>query len=101
MRRRDFLAATLLPLAARAQGNDVIAELEKQIPARMEEASVPGLSIALVQDGKILWRRGFGVKDAASKQPVDNDTLFEAASVSKTVFAYAVLKLCEKGVIGL
>jgi CubicO group peptidase (beta-lactamase class C family) len=67
----------------------------------MEEAIVPGLSIALIKDSKLLWRRGFGVKDSASKEPVDNDTVFEAASVSKTVFAYAVIKLCEKGVIGL
>jgi CubicO group peptidase (beta-lactamase class C family) len=41
------------------------------------------------------------VKDNDSKAPVDNDTIFEAASVSKTVFAYAVMKLCEKGTIGL
>ena len=67
----------------------------------MAEAKSPGLSIAIITDAKILWRRGFGVRDAASKEPVDNDTVFEAASVSKTVFAYAVMKLCEKGVIGL
>ncbi len=67
----------------------------------MEEAIVPGLSIALIEDGKLLWRRGFGVKDSASKEPVDNETVFEAASVSKTVFAYAVMKLCEKGVLDL
>jgi CubicO group peptidase (beta-lactamase class C family) len=47
------------------------------------------------------WRRGFGVKDSASKEPVDNDTIFEAASMSKPVFAYAVIKLCEKGVMNL
>jgi CubicO group peptidase (beta-lactamase class C family) len=41
------------------------------------------------------------VKDSVSKAPVDNDTVFEAASISKTVFAYAVMKLIEKGVIGL
>jgi CubicO group peptidase (beta-lactamase class C family) len=50
---------------------------------------------------KLLWRRGFGVKDSASKEPVDNATVFEAASVSKTVFAYASLKLCEKSVLDL
>ncbi len=67
----------------------------------MEEAMVPGLSIALIQDAKLRWRRGFGVKDTASKKPVDNDTVFEAASMSKPVFGYAVMKLCEKGVINL
>jgi CubicO group peptidase (beta-lactamase class C family) len=75
--------------------------LESEITKRMEEAKVPGLSIAIIKDGKLFWRRAFGVKESASKEPVDNDTLFEAASVSKTVFAYAVMKLCEKGVINL
>src|SRR6266699_426718 len=46
-------------------------------------------------------RRAFGVKDAASKVPVDDATMFEAASMSKPVFAYAVLKLCERGVLDL
>src|SRR5207248_1472461 len=41
------------------------------------------------------------VKHAASKETVDMDTVFEAGSTSKPVFAYAVLKLCEKGVMNL
>jgi CubicO group peptidase (beta-lactamase class C family) len=115
IRRREFLVQSsraalsfpLLPLVAGAQGNHsvpwetLVADLEKQIPRLMEEAMVPGLSIALIQDAKLRWRRGFGVKDTASKKPVDNDTVFEAASMSKPVFAYAVMKLCEKGVINL
>lgn len=122
MRRRDFVAAgscaglfsCFAPREVRARTNHasdqakdgtrwktLIADLDSLIPGLMKEAVVPGLSIALIQDGKLLWRRGFGVKDASSKKPVDNDTVFEAASVSKTVFGYAVMKLCEKGVIGL
>jgi CubicO group peptidase (beta-lactamase class C family) len=79
----------------------LIADLEKQIPRLLEEAKVPGLSIAIVKDAKLLWRRGFGVKDRESKEPVDNDTVFEAGSTSKPVFAYAVMKLCEMGVMNL
>jgi len=67
----------------------------------MVEHSTPALSIALISDAQIAWRRAFGVKDFVSRQPVDDDTVFEAGSVSKTVFAYAVLKLCEKGVLDL
>jgi CubicO group peptidase (beta-lactamase class C family) len=122
MRRREFLETSsrvtlifsVLPLVARAQGNQkpaelkdgtpwktLIANLEKQIPGLMKEALVPGLSIAIIKDAKLLWRRGFGVKDSASKEPVDNDTVFEAGSTSKPVFAYVVMKLCEKGVMNL
>jgi CubicO group peptidase (beta-lactamase class C family) len=67
----------------------------------MQEAVVPCLSISVIKDAKLSWHRGFGVKDSKSRTPVDNDTMFEAASMSKPVFAYAVMKLCEKGVMSL
>ena len=67
----------------------------------MEEHLLPGLSIAIIKDGKLGWRRGFGIKNSASKEPVDNATVFEAGSMGKPVFAYAVMKLCERGVINL
>ena len=80
----------------------LIAYLEKEIPPLLQRAPMtPGVSIALVSDAKLLWSRGFGVKDRTSNAPVDDDTVFEFASVSKTVFAYAVMKACEKGILGL
>jgi CubicO group peptidase (beta-lactamase class C family) len=79
----------------------LIADLEKTIPQWMREAKVPGLSIAIIQNAKLAWRRGFGVGDSASNKPVDNNTMFEAGSMSKPVFAYVVMKLCEKGVMNL
>jgi CubicO group peptidase (beta-lactamase class C family) len=97
MRRRQFL----FQIAAAAQDATLVADLEKQIPKLMEETTVPGVSLAIVKGGKLLWRRGIGVQDSASGIPVDHDTIFEAASMSKPVFAYAVMKLCEKGVLDL
>ncbi len=67
----------------------------------MADHFVPGLSIALVRDARVVWRRGFGVADRASGKPVDTGTVFAAQSTSKPVFAYTVLKLCEKGVLDL
>lgn len=116
VRRRTFLksggvaiGSCLLPGGARAQTSEsssakdraIVVELEKLIPALMDRAVVPGVSIALIQDGKLLWRRAFGVSDSTTKESVDNDTVFEAASISKTVFAYRALKLSETGIIGL
>ena len=121
MRRRDFLIESsraavtgcFLSLCARAQTTPksalahrfdlagLIADLEPLIPPLLREAKVPGASIAAIADGKLAWRGAFGVKDSASLEPVDNDTVFEAASVSKTVFSYAVLKLCEQGILDL
>jgi CubicO group peptidase (beta-lactamase class C family) len=75
--------------------------LEAEIPRLLKSSRVPGLAIALVADAHIAWSRGFGVKSSTSGGTVDENTVFEAGSVSKTVFAYAVLKMVEKGVLAL
>src|SRR5919107_518441 len=80
---------------------DLTSRLERVIPRLMEEGDVPGLSLALVRDSKISWRWSFGVKNADTKEPVRDDTVFEAASLSKPVFAYAVLKLVDAGKLEL
>jgi CubicO group peptidase (beta-lactamase class C family) len=118
MGRRDFLlrsgwaalgfpALSLMASAQERQNRhgapwaNLIAELDKQIFKMMGETVIPGLSIAVIKDAHTVWRRTFGVKDNESRKPVENDTVFEAGSMSKPVFAYAVMKLCEKGVIDL
>jgi CubicO group peptidase (beta-lactamase class C family) len=78
---------------------DVI--LEKEIPRLMEAANVPGLSIAVVRDGQIFWKKAFGVKSRQTNEPVDEDTMFEAASLTKTVTAYAAMRLIERGELDL
>jgi len=78
-----------------------LAALERRIPAAMEEFKIPGLAMAVVKDAKTVWRKEFGVKDRESNVLVDDGTMFEAASMSKPVFAYAVMKLVEKGVLDL
>jgi CubicO group peptidase (beta-lactamase class C family) len=67
----------------------------------LKDAIVPGMAIAVIEDGRLAWQAAFGVKDADSKSPVTEDTIFEAASLSKPVFAYAVMKLVDRGVIAL
>ncbi|HYJ46559.1 MAG TPA: serine hydrolase [Pyrinomonadaceae bacterium] len=71
--------------------------LEQLIPQLMKEGGVPGLAILVIRDGKVFWEREFGVKNAETKEPVDADTVFEAASLSKPVVAYTVLKLADEG----
>jgi CubicO group peptidase (beta-lactamase class C family) len=81
----------------KAKKEQVIARLEERLPQLMKEANVPGLSVALLRDGELVWQRGFGVKNAQTGEPVTDNTVFEAASLSKPVFAYAVLKLVDSG----
>lgn len=67
----------------------------------MKQSNVPGVSIALIQRGKTIWVHGFGLKEAGTSQPVTGETVFEAASLSKPVFAYGVLKLVDQRKLGL
>lgn len=78
-----------------------IIRLEKSIPELMQKGNVPGLSIALIRDAKTYWVHPFGVRDTKSGQPVTEETIFEAASLSKPVFAYGVLKLVDGGKLDL
>ncbi len=75
--------------------------LEPRLLEWMEQLDVPGLSVALVEDGALAWSRGLGVASRRTGCPVTADTVFEAASLSKPVFAYGVLKLCESGLLDL
>ncbi|MBC3881883.1 beta-lactamase family protein [Undibacterium sp. LX40W] len=67
----------------------------------MTKYKVPGVSIAVINDGKLAWAHGFGVKAADSKDPVTATTLFQAASISKPVAATAMLRLVEQGKFAL
>jgi CubicO group peptidase (beta-lactamase class C family) len=75
--------------------------MEKEIPKLMETAGIPGMSIALVLDGRVAWSRGFGVKNTMSGERVDEHTMFEAASLTKPFFACLAMKLVEAGKLDL
>jgi len=75
--------------------------LEAEIPKLMEAADIPGLSMAVIRNGEIFWSGTFGVRNRETNEPVDENTIFEAASLTKTVTAVAVLKLVERGVLDL
>ena len=93
---------TLHPSSAFAQQSDAgFEELLAAIPPAMEREGVPGLQIAVMREGKIALFNSFGVSNAETRDAVTNETVFEAASLSKPVFAYLVMKLAEDGVIDL
>lgn len=66
----------------------------------MQRLHVPGVSVAVIRNGRIAWARGFGVTHA-NGPAVDERTLFQAASISKPVTAMAALKLVEEGKLTL
>jgi CubicO group peptidase (beta-lactamase class C family) len=71
------------------------------IEERMRFHKVPGVSIAVFGSGRILWAKGYGLADADALTPATDETLFQAASISKPVSAMAALKEVERGKLSL
>lgn len=87
----------LLPAAVLAGGEVPTFTIEE----RMKLYNVPGLSIAVINDGEVEWARGYGVLELGSDHPVDTHTLFQAASISKPVVATLALRSVEMGLVNL
>ena len=71
------------------------------IEERMRHYRVPGVSVAVIQNGRVEWARGYGVAEAGGTQRVDTATLFQSASISKPIAAIAALRLVEQGHLAL
>jgi CubicO group peptidase (beta-lactamase class C family) len=63
---------------------------------RMKKYKVNGVSIAVIHDHKIEWAKGYGMADVTESRPVTGNTLFQAASISKSLNSLGVLKLAEE-----
>jgi CubicO group peptidase (beta-lactamase class C family) len=73
----------------------------ERVLALLAKHQVPGASIAVVQDSNIVWTSGYGLKEAGGPEQVTEDTLFQAASISKPVAALGALVLVHQGRLGL
>ena len=71
------------------------------IESLQEFYGIPGVSLAIVKDGELAYHRTYGLESRIADRPVKDETLFEAASITKAVFAFAVMRLAERGVIDL
>ena len=87
----------LLPAAA-IKGEPVP---RMKLAERMKYYNTPEVSIAFFKDGRVDWTRGFGLADKTIDKPVSPDTLFQAGSISKSVTAFAALRLVEQGKLSL
>jgi CubicO group peptidase (beta-lactamase class C family) len=86
------------PVGIRDQRTERIGEIIRET---MRKESIPGVSVAVIDQGRIVWAQGFGWRDVGRRLPVDTDTQFQAGSISKPVTALAVLKLEESGQLDL
>jgi CubicO group peptidase (beta-lactamase class C family) len=75
--------------------------LDRFIEERMLALNVPGASLAVIDDGKIVYHRTLGWADPQANRPVSKRTVFEAASLSKPLFAYFAMSFVEEGKLDL
>jgi CubicO group peptidase (beta-lactamase class C family) len=74
-------------------------QLDALARAILEKSGVPGLAVAVVRDGKTVYARGFGLRKIGERQPVDADTVFQIASLSKSIGATVVARQVGSGVV--
>jgi hypothetical protein len=73
----------------------------ESIYERMRHYKIPGVSIAVIDDFKLEWAKGYGVMATGGKIPVTTDTLFQAVGVSSMVSRFLALNFVERGIIDL
>ena len=84
------------------EGKEItIAEIDDFIRYQSDSLQIVGLSLAFIENGKIAYYRVSGEKNNNTREKVNRKTLFEAASMTKPVFAYTVHKLVEKGLFSI
>jgi serine beta-lactamase-like protein LACTB, mitochondrial len=99
-----FFFASTAP-AARAQDHELSPERRTRIEAAvskfMASTHVPGLSVAIVENGEYEWADGFGLADLENNAPASEHTLYRLASISKPLTATAAMQLWERGKLDL
>jgi len=113
MRWKFVFVSTLLlvsmPLFAAAEGElreqsevaDAIGVFERWIEQHIAHRDVPGLSIAVVYDQEIVWSKGYGYSDLATKTPATPATVYRIGSISKLFTSTAILQLRDQGKLRL
>jgi CubicO group peptidase (beta-lactamase class C family) len=107
MSRIRFVASALVPLAllgligvTQAQSLNTL-EIDRFVSDAMKRHSVPGVGLAVVMDGKVVYTKGYGVRDTKTNAAVNADTLFSIGSVSKSFTSLGAMQLVDAGKLSL
>ena len=96
-RRLLYLPLVLILAVAAAAQSGVPADLDAYVTRSMKEFEIPGLSLAVVKDGKVVYSKGYGVRKLGDPAPVSENTLFGIASNTKAFTAAAFAILVDEG----
>ena len=86
---------------AQSLPSEKIKQIEQMISAKMSKDRIPGLSIAIAVDGKLVWSNGYGLADIENFVPAKATTAYRSASIGKPMTATAIMQLVEKGKLDL
>lgn len=81
--------------------SQLTANFDQRIPILMAKSDVQGLTLAVVEHGKLIWSNAYGQASMALTRRATTDSIFEAASLGKVVFALITIRLADKGIIDL
>jgi hypothetical protein len=95
-------AVTKEPTVKRLDGSTIApAEIDATVTRLMRAAEVTGVSIAILNDGKIAYLKSYGVADKEKSLPLTEDSVMTAASFTKVAFAYLVMQLVDEKILDL
>lgn len=92
-------AADALATVTAEQVDAAIADLPGSVEAAMDATGTPGIAVGVVYEGEVVYAEGFGVRDVDSGDPVDPETVFPLASVSKSLAATVVARAIDEGIV--
>jgi len=78
-----------------------ISVIDHFVTDQMAALEIPGLSVAIISAGQIVYHRSYGIAEVGTNLVLDENSILEAASLSKPVFAYFVLQMAERGLLDL
>lgn len=98
-----LLSLLLIPGAATPQtlASAKVQAIERVVSAWMSKSGIPGLSVAVALDGKVIWSNGYGLADLETFVPATANSLFRTASIGKSLTATAAMRLDEEGKLKL
>ncbi len=95
---KKLILLLFLAFTAHAQVTDRVDSL---IQAEMQKAGIPGVALAVIKDGKVVKKSGYGLANVETRTPVSSASVFKIASVSKPMIAMGIMTLAEEGKLQL
>jgi CubicO group peptidase (beta-lactamase class C family) len=87
--------------AAKAPEPTTLAALDAALAKALADAKIPGMGVAIIENGAVVFSKGYGFADVAQKTPVDEGTRFRAGSISKVFIGLSAMALVEEGNLSL